>query len=114
ARAQREPVGARAGGCRSGLVDRRCPLARPAEAPSAAHQNAEVDTLAAGLSMAAIASFPCDKAIVAAARTEAPCAKNAEPWILAATILASSMAFIDGTVVNVALPALQRSLGATV
>ena len=63
--------------------------------------------------MAAIASFPCDKAIVAAARTEAPCAKNAEPWILAATILASSMAFIDGTVVNVALPAVQRSLGAT-
>jgi hypothetical protein len=27
------------------------------------------------------------------------------PWILAATILGSSMAFIDGTVVNVALPA---------
>ena len=29
-------------------------------------------------------------------------------WILAATILGSSMAFIDGTVVNVALPALQE------
>ncbi len=35
-------------------------------------------------------------------------------WILAATILASSMAFIDGTVVNVALPALQTALRATV
>jgi EmrB/QacA subfamily drug resistance transporter len=34
-------------------------------------------------------------------------------WILAATILASSMAFIDGTVVNVALPALQKDLNAT-
>src|SRR5437763_1148093 len=34
-------------------------------------------------------------------------------WILAATILASSMAFIDGTVVNVALPALQTNLNAT-
>ncbi len=33
--------------------------------------------------------------------------------MLAATILASSMAFIDGTVVNVALPALQMSLNAT-
>jgi len=33
--------------------------------------------------------------------------------VLAATILASSMAFIDGTVVNVALPALQSSLNAT-
>ena len=31
------------------------------------------------------------------------------PWVLTATILASSMAFIDGTVVNVALPALQSS-----
>ena len=33
-------------------------------------------------------------------------------WILAATILGSSMAFIDGTVVNVALPALQSAFGA--
>lgn len=63
--------------------------------------------------MASIASFPCDKAIVAAAPHGPACARNAEPWILAATILASSMAFIDGSVVNVALPALQRSLGAT-
>src|SRR5580692_782690 len=36
------------------------------------------------------------------------------PWILVATILASSMAFIDGTVVNVALPALQAALHASV
>jgi EmrB/QacA subfamily drug resistance transporter len=36
------------------------------------------------------------------------------PWILVATILASSMAFIDGTVVNVALPALQAGLHASV
>jgi EmrB/QacA subfamily drug resistance transporter len=34
--------------------------------------------------------------------------------VLVATILGSSMAFIDGTVVNVALPALQSSLHATV
>jgi EmrB/QacA subfamily drug resistance transporter len=46
--------------------------------------------------------------------TEAPCRPSAGPWILAAAILGSSMAFIDGTVVNVALPALQSSLGATV
>jgi EmrB/QacA subfamily drug resistance transporter len=36
------------------------------------------------------------------------------PWVLVATILASSMAFIDGTVVNVALPALQTALHASV
>ena len=35
-------------------------------------------------------------------------------FTLIATILASSMTFIDGTVVNVALPALQRSLDATI
>src|SRR5689334_14778297 len=33
---------------------------------------------------------------------------------LIATIVASSMTFIDGTVVNVALPALQRDFGATI
>jgi EmrB/QacA subfamily drug resistance transporter len=37
-----------------------------------------------------------------------------EGAILTATILGSSMAFIDGTVVNVALPALQKSFHATV
>ena len=41
-------------------------------------------------------------------------APNKNAWILAATILGSSMAFIDGTVVNVALPALQSSLHATI
>jgi MFS family permease len=45
---------------------------------------------------------------------KAPCPKASGPWILAATILGSSMAFIDGTVVNVALPALQANLNATV
>jgi EmrB/QacA subfamily drug resistance transporter len=34
-------------------------------------------------------------------------------WTLAATILGSSVVFIDGTVVNVALPAMQEALGAT-
>src|ERR1700748_3073649 len=34
-------------------------------------------------------------------------------WVLAATILGSSMEFLDGTVVNVALPNLQSSLAAT-
>ena len=36
-----------------------------------------------------------------------------ERVVLAATILGSSMAFIDGTVVNVALPALQNGLNAS-
>lgn len=39
---------------------------------------------------------------------------DAKRWTLIATIVASAMTFIDGTVVNVALPALQASLGATI
>ncbi|HSI55877.1 MAG: MFS transporter [Ramlibacter sp.] len=37
----------------------------------------------------------------------------ARRWTLVAAILGSSMAFLDGTVVNVALPAIQDQLGAT-
>lgn len=64
--------------------------------------------------MANIIKPPCDEGVIRAAPCTAPCAKNARKWILAATILGSSMAVIDGTVVNVALPALQKTLSATV
>ena len=55
----------------------------------------------------------CDENIIRSGPAAAPCSKSRGRWILAATILASSMAFIDGTVVNVALPALQANLNAT-
>ena len=58
--------------------------------------------------------LPCDEAIIGTVAREAPCEAKARPWILTATILGSSMAFIDGTVVNVALPAIQASFHATV
>src|SRR5215470_872356 len=58
---------------------------------------------------------PCDAGIIVAAPSvTTPCSARAAPWVLAATILGSSLAFIDGTVVNVALPALQADLNATV
>src|SRR5271169_1254259 len=57
---------------------------------------------------------PCDEGVVRSLRAEVPCAAQAQRWILAASILGSSMAYIDGTVVNVALPALQASLHASV
>jgi EmrB/QacA subfamily drug resistance transporter len=56
---------------------------------------------------------PCDENVIRSRPAKAPCSKSRGRWTLAATILASSMAFIDGTVVNVALPALQTSLNAT-
>src|SRR5438067_8898259 len=57
---------------------------------------------------------PCAEASIRSGGPVSPCRKTAEPWVLVATILGSSMAFIDGTVVNVALPALQSALNATV
>jgi EmrB/QacA subfamily drug resistance transporter len=57
---------------------------------------------------------PCDEAVIRSGTTGFPCRREAGPWVLAATILGSSMVFIDGTVVNVALPALQSSFHATV
>ena len=59
-------------------------------------------------------SQPCDEGVMKSKPADAPCPKISGPWILAATILGSSMVFIDGTVVNVALPALQTNLNATV
>lgn len=44
---------------------------------------------------------------------QADCPPASKPWVLAAAIIGSSMAFIDGTVVNVALPAIQADLHAT-
>ena len=57
---------------------------------------------------------PCDEAVIRAGALGARCAKASRSWVLAAMILGSSMPFIDSTVVNVALPALQSSLHATV
>src|SRR3989454_11850661 len=57
---------------------------------------------------------PCDGGVILSAPAAAPCSSDAAPWILAATILGSSLAFIDGSVVNLALPALQANLNATV
>ncbi|MDB6123684.1 MAG: drug resistance transporter, EmrB/QacA subfamily [Pedosphaera sp.] len=64
--------------------------------------------------MANIVRQPCDEGVIRSRAAAAPCSRPSGPWVLAATILGSSMAFIDGTVVNVALPALQANLNATV
>jgi EmrB/QacA subfamily drug resistance transporter len=57
---------------------------------------------------------PCDENVIRSASATAPCSKRAGRWVLVATTLASSMAFIDSTVVNVALPTLQANLNATI
>jgi EmrB/QacA subfamily drug resistance transporter len=57
---------------------------------------------------------PCDEAVIRSAGVGLRCGVESKTWILAATILGSSMAFIDSTVVNVALPSIQSSFHATV
>jgi EmrB/QacA subfamily drug resistance transporter len=55
---------------------------------------------------------PCDEAVVSTTSCTQP-TQQGVAWVLPVAILGSSMAFIDGTVVNVALPALQSSLHAS-
>jgi EmrB/QacA subfamily drug resistance transporter len=58
---------------------------------------------------------PCDDGVIrSSAAPSHGCAEQTKPWLLAATIVGSSMAFIDSTVVNVALPSMQAGLGAPV
>ena len=53
---------------------------------------------------------PCDRGH---AEAQTGSASSHPQWTLAATILASSLAFVDGSVVNVALPAIGRDLQAS-
>jgi len=68
----------------------------------------------ATLSMISLTRAPCDEGVIRSAADTAGYAERARPWVLATTILGSSMAFIDSSVVNVALPAIQADLMITV
>jgi EmrB/QacA subfamily drug resistance transporter len=58
---------------------------------------------------------PCDEIFVTTRKAATTaCGQAQRRWTLAATIIGSSMVFIDGTVVNVALPVLQTNLNASV
>src|SRR6266481_26702 len=63
--------------------------------------------------MANFVKAPCDEAVIRSGPTVISCSPDVGIWVLVATILGSSMAFIDGSVVNVALPVLQVDLNAT-
>ena len=63
--------------------------------------------------MTQIGKSPCDDAAIRHGDTAVSHAPSVKRWVLVATIIGSGMAFIDGTVVNVALPAIQRDLQAT-
>ena len=54
---------------------------------------------------------PCSQ--IGSVSAASPCAPTDRKWILIATILGSSLALMDGSVVNVALPTLQTKFHAT-
>jgi EmrB/QacA subfamily drug resistance transporter len=56
---------------------------------------------------------PCDEGLIRAAKAQPAAGPVRKRWVLIATILASSLAFVDGSIVNVALPAIQRDLAAS-
>lgn len=64
--------------------------------------------------MPSVIKHPCDEGVIRSAPDNAPCAQQAGRWVLAAAIIGSGITFIDGTVINVALPVLQEKLDATV
>jgi EmrB/QacA subfamily drug resistance transporter len=53
---------------------------------------------------------PCDAGVIRCTGTSSPCRPSSRPWVIAAASLGSGMAFLDSTVVNVALPAVQTEL----
>lgn len=61
--------------------------------------------------MSAQMPAPCDRAVALAIASDG--VSRHPRWILVATIAASSLAFIDGSVVNVALPAIGHSFHAS-
>lgn len=58
-------------------------------------------------------SQPCGAAAIRATRGVIDCARRQQRWVLTAAVLASTMAFVDESVVNVALPRIQTDLGTT-
>src|SRR5437016_1254610 len=56
---------------------------------------------------------PCDEAAIRAVRSTSDCRATSKPWVLVVTIMASTMAYIDESVVNVALPTIEADLKAS-
>ena len=57
---------------------------------------------------------PADAAVISTGELATPCTVAVGRWVLAAAVLGSSMAFIDGTAVSIALPVIQTELAASV
>src|SRR5262245_46415916 len=57
---------------------------------------------------------PCDEGAIRSTRSTTTCRESQKIWVLVVTILASTMAYVDESVVNIALPAIEADLGTSV
>jgi len=57
---------------------------------------------------------PCEEGTIRSIRVALDCAASTKSWVLLTTILASSIAYIDESIVNVALPAIETDLATSV
>jgi EmrB/QacA subfamily drug resistance transporter len=64
--------------------------------------------------MLASTERPCEEATIRSVKSERVTSRTTKSWVLAATILGSSIAYIDGSIVNVALPAMETELATSV
>ena len=64
--------------------------------------------------MSSLRTRPCEDAIIQSTSAEVSGPASAKPWVLIATILASSIANIDESVINVALPAIETDLATSI
>jgi EmrB/QacA subfamily drug resistance transporter len=56
---------------------------------------------------------PCEGLLVRSVAADADCSRQRQRWVLTAAVLGSTMAYVDESVVNVALPAMEKDLGTT-
>ena len=60
--------------------------------------------------MSSARTRPCEEEIIQSTSLAENRPADAKPWVLLASILASSVAYIDESIVNVALPAIETDL----
>src|SRR4030095_16905128 len=63
--------------------------------------------------MLGVAPPPCDQGVLRGAPNTPGCASQAKRWVLGITVLGPSTAFAEGSATNVALPAIQQGVGAS-
>lgn len=63
--------------------------------------------------MAKVKALPCAAEVIRSTRGTTVCSRHDKAWVLAVAVLGSTMAYIDESVVNVALPKIEADLHTT-